>query len=492
VRDIESMSALVAIASCLAAITFILASLMLTMDETGGQAATFTVSSTVDAVDANPGDGVCETDGGTGVCTLRAAIQESNAFPGEDRISLPAGTYILSIEGLFEDAAATGDLDITGALEISGAGSSEVTVTENTFCIERLFDVHPSASVRFSGLTIGPSDLCQTGPLDPHDCGKGIRNASELVLDDLLISGNEMRGNGGGICNLGILWLSRSTLRGNVAAFSGAGGGLFNRGSASVRDVTISANEAQVLDGGGIFNEGALTLSNVTISENRTHDFPLGSRLGGGLANVGTADLTNATFTRNFSAVAGGGLFNSDASSGLPTGTLRLVNSLVANNPGGDCLGLTISAGHNLDSDGSCTLSSIGDLPNTDPMLDSLGDNGGLTQTHALLAGSPAIDAGDNSSCLATDQRGAPRPADGDLDGNADCDIGAYEVEGPVPTTTSPTPSSPAPSPSPSQTSAPAPTPEAALPLRLPSTGGGRGRASIREGPGVNCNGFLE
>jgi CSLREA domain-containing protein len=89
-------------------------------------AATFTVNSTADAVDTNPGDGVCAD--GSGNCTLRAAIMEANALPGADTITLPAGTYILTIPGINEDAAATGDLDITADLTINGADTASTII----------------------------------------------------------------------------------------------------------------------------------------------------------------------------------------------------------------------------------------------------------------------------------------------------------------------------------------------------------------------------
>ena len=84
------------------------------------QGASFTVDATHDAVDAAPGDGVCADAGGA--CTLRAAVMETNALPGADEISLPGGTYVLSIPGADEDAAATGDLDIVDDLMIDGGG----------------------------------------------------------------------------------------------------------------------------------------------------------------------------------------------------------------------------------------------------------------------------------------------------------------------------------------------------------------------------------
>src|SRR5215211_81227 len=84
-------------------------------------AENFVVNSMADLADANPGDGLCKT-GITGDCTLRAAIQEANELAGADTVSIPAGTYALTIEGAGEDAAASGDLDITEALTITGAG----------------------------------------------------------------------------------------------------------------------------------------------------------------------------------------------------------------------------------------------------------------------------------------------------------------------------------------------------------------------------------
>jgi hypothetical protein len=117
-----------------------------------------------------------------------------------------------------------------------------------------------------------------------------------------------------------------------------------------------------------------------------------------------------------------------------------LKNTLLSSSATGDnCSGIAVtSLGHNLSSDDSCGLSGPGDLQNTDPLLGPLQDNGGPTLTHALLPGSPAIDAGDNGNAPATDQRGLPRIMDGDGNGSFLADIGAYELQNGVPDTTPP------------------------------------------------------
>jgi hypothetical protein len=119
------------------------------------------------------------------------------------------------------------------------------------------------------------------------------------------------------------------------------------------------------------------------------------------IASGATATISGLTITSG-QAPAGGGFYNG--------GTL-------------------LSLGHNLSGDGSGNLTAAGDLPNTDPLLGPLADNGGPTWTHALLPGSPAIDAGGGSAAPATDQRGLPRPRDGNGDGGAVVDIGAFEVQ---------------------------------------------------------------
>src|SRR3989475_13249530 len=114
-------------------------------------AASYTVNSTIDAVDANPGDGVCAD--ATGACTLRAAVMEANALPQVYTVTLGEGTYLLTIPGRLEDAAATGDLDIAKATTITGAGPDKTIVDGGA--LDRVFETFGFAfSVRIEGLTI--------------------------------------------------------------------------------------------------------------------------------------------------------------------------------------------------------------------------------------------------------------------------------------------------------------------------------------------------
>ena len=160
---------------------------------------TFTVDSETDAGDARPDDGVCATLEGT--CTLRAAIQEANALAGPDSIRVPAGLYVLTVTGVDEDLAATGDLDITDDLVISGNFAATTIVDGNA--LDRVLDVPSGVTARLVDLTIqngdpgGPETDCFS-----RDCdGFGIRNAGSLLLDRVAIRNNSLtaeRGAGTG------------------------------------------------------------------------------------------------------------------------------------------------------------------------------------------------------------------------------------------------------------------------------------------------------
>jgi len=221
-----------------------------------------------------------------------------------------------------------------------------------------------------------------------------------------------------GILNQGAesrVWLDGSEVSDNVADFYV--GGVVNGGILDVRESTVSGNTA--MDGaGGILNVQTATLLNATISANST------TRTGvGGILNTVAASQGRLTLT--FSTVA----FNSTGIANWPgAGPFTVEQSIVANSTAGpNCpLGPVTSDGHNLDSGSSCGFTKMGDIQGADAQLGPLTVNApGARATHALLPGSPAVDAGGDSAegCAPTDARGVSRPR-----GNA-CDIGAYELE---------------------------------------------------------------
>jgi hypothetical protein len=300
--------------------------------------------------------------------------------------------------------------------------------------------------------------------------GKGggvYAHYGDVEVADSVVSGNAARADGGGLFGLyGNLTVTGSTVSGNTAGRSG--GGLYAYVNATVAGSTVSGNAAAA-SGGGIFADYGLavtdsavtgnaaaaggglflsddvtaaTLINVTVSGNT-------ARSGGGLfaamAEGGVATLLNATVTRN-SARDGGGLFQQ-------SGTVRLKNTIVAQNAtaaagggradghaagsfpaGADVRGTFVSLGHNLIGVNAGAAVSFpagnpnanGDLVGTaaaplDPRLGPLARNGGPTRNHALLPGSPALDAGDDGGAPPTDQRGVSRPQ------GPHVDIGAFE-----------------------------------------------------------------
>ncbi len=397
-------------------------------------ADTFTANELFDAPDAKPGNGKCDAVPGTEgqQCTLRAAVQESNALDGRDTIVLNPGTYLLTLPNQDtnqngtpdpEGRAATGDLDIRDATTVRGAGLSETTV-QNTVN-DRHFQLHnraPRASI--SGLTLTSGD--------------GVSGSNS--------------GRGGGILNAGTLALDDIALRENEAFFGGA---IDNRGTLTMKGTTVSNNTALVF-GGGIYNEGPLTVNDSTISNNRAirgiND--LGG-FGGGIYNTtATAKLTNSTIASNTAEQRGGGIYNEFGDVMLNNVTVNENNAVdegvsIANNEsrtylsntivakgatalGENCFGeSTVSRGNNLSDDGSCNLNQESDQENTEPLLTPIpddDDDNPLAVIFEPQPGSPAIDEGGNATCRPVDQRGVKRPKDGDGNGTTVCDVGSVEA----------------------------------------------------------------
>jgi hypothetical protein len=189
--------------------------------------------------------------------------------------------------------------------------------------------------------------------------------------------------------------------------------------------ITISGGgKVQVMQ---VASGATLNLKNATIAEGSIFFVSLGS--GGGIENQGTLTVINSTFSGNGAEDGGGGVIVSTEGSASFKSTI-----LAASTSGGNCSGTITDLGYNISDDDSCGFTATGSQNNTDPLLDSAGlaNNGGPTQTVALLSGSPAIDAILLASCtdqdgtpLTTDQRGFRRPDNGE----GVCDIGAYEFQ---------------------------------------------------------------
>ncbi len=421
---------------------------------------TFTVNSDIDATDANPGDGICETDVGNGICTLRAAVQETNALPGAHVILLPSGIYTITIPGEDFDPA-VGTLNITDSVSILGEGNTTTIINGNN--IVQIFDIRMDAGkeVTIADLTVMNG---YTGGFGGGICH--CTDNTKLFLNRVIVRENESFSSAGGIYNAGYMEVNNSTFQENIGGNSG--GGILNTGIALIHKTNILSNTAPYIGlGGGILNQGVMTVTNTTINGNSVASAGFGSN-GGGVFNHGSdakISIENSTISRNTAEPRYGGFANYggtarlinvtvsenthggvlqfnggvihitnttivsntyissfDANLRVSDGTVMLGNSILAGEATADnCMGLVISVGYNLESGNSCGLNSLGDITGTNPLIGPLQWNGGDTQTHALLAGSSAIDSGNDSICPVTDQRGVSRPQ-GDS-----CDIGAYE-----------------------------------------------------------------
>jgi CSLREA domain-containing protein len=405
----------------------------------GFPAGTHQVNSTADVVDATI-NGVCDTGGtinGDPECTLRAAIQEANLTAGADLILLPAGTYSLTIGGITEEHAAQGDLDIRDDLQIVGAGAATTIIDANG--LDRVFHVDPSGA------------------------------GSQVTLSDFTIQNGTVTGSGAGIYNRGTLTLTQVIVQDNHALGSlNDGGGVYNRGEMIILSSTIYSNTVEA-NGGGLATGGAsssLMVVNSTFSGNQAN-----SNGGGIYVHTGPVGLNNVTLTENVAdsdvdGGDGGGIYNA-------VGTVTVRNTIIAQNTDNsygvyefgeaDCSGTYVSGGYNMISDKAfdgTTQACNGFSSATNDLvgggfiggtggkyvtyyaaLGPLQFNGGSTPTHmpqrdinlsVIDKGNPAVPGSSEETCATTDQRGVPRPTDGDGNGEASCDRGAVEYSMPT------------------------------------------------------------
>jgi hypothetical protein len=455
-------------------------------------------------------------DSGPG--SLRQAILDANASPGEDTIGVApdlTGTITLT----------SGQLSISDDLILTGPGEGLLAVSGNN--ASRVFEIALLVNVTISDLTIrdgvvsgiNGGGILTRGRLNLQRCtlsnnsafqGGAIFNESlMLTATDVSISGNSASQSGGGIFNgNGSTKLINSVVRANNAP---VGGGFANGFAyAEITNSTV-ANNTAIVNGGGIINDGShlivtgaiistntvtgslgrgggidnhlastLTITNSTISDNSARDGGginsssqctlaiTGSTIssnrggqGGGImsSDHSTLTITNSTISGNSATpFQGGGIRNSGDAANISsctitgnsapvnqfgsagglynaTGPLTVKNSIVASNVNGDCFsssaGSITGLGVNFSSDGSCpgfTQATAAQLN-----LGPLENNGGTTQTHALLPGSVAIDSVTDCTDISNtpvdkDQRGVERPLDGNGDGEFRCDAGTYEA----------------------------------------------------------------
>jgi hypothetical protein len=341
-----------------------------------------------------------------GLLTLREAVALANA----DASGGQSDTIT------FDDSLGNATITLTaGPLELSGASSSATEtvdgggqITVNGNHAGRSFTVDFGVAAALDGLTIADGNATNSS-------GGGIYNAGVLTVRATTLQGN-FATDGGGIYNGGTLTLTDSTLTGNSALYAG---GIENYGTLTVSNSTLSGNVAASF-GGSLWTStsAAMTLTNVTVTANRANGAGLGGQGGGLFMDPGATAvpvLHNTLIAGNFNGASGSSA--DDVFGALdPSGDYNLI---------GDGTGLTgISNGVNGNQVGTR------DNP-IDPLLGPLGDYGGPTQTAPLLAGSPALDAGNPASAPPTDQRGVPRgPAP---------NIGAFEATAASLTVTGPT-----------------------------------------------------
>jgi filamentous hemagglutinin family protein len=430
----------------------------LTIDQRGGQRGLAGINSgsriDIGAYEATSSYLVTRTNDDNSIGSLRAAVNFANlnlnpAAPNND-------TNIIRFDtsGVFANPQTinltNGSLNLTNidrATTITGTGANNLTVSGNN--ASTVFIINPSVTATLEGLTITKGKGTAT-----FNQGGGITNNGNLTVNNSTISDSTSLYYGGGIYSDGNLTVNNSTITGNIGIYSG--GGIYAGGNLTVNNSTIDGNTTYESDGGGIYSRGNSTVNNSTIIRNI-------SASGGGIGGDGKLTVNNSTITGNSASSRGGGIdisasgewtVNNSTISGNKAGTsggginadgdLTISNSLVAGNlvtrnsaaqgteiltesnasftsGGYNLFGFNGNSGVNLNN-GTLAATDIVPQAPINQILSPLGNYGGTTKTHALLPGSPAINAA-NPNVTDADQRGFAVFA-------GRRDIGAFESQG--------------------------------------------------------------
>ena len=368
--------------------------------------------------------------------SLISAVTTANSTSGT--ITLTSGCiYTLTAVNNTTDGG-TGLPVITGKVTVQGSGATITRSSATGTPAFRIFDVATAGSLTLNSLTFS-NGLANNGVQG----GGAIYSHGSLSVTGCTFTGNSAPAttgtSGGAINNSGVLTVTTSTFTGNTAQ---EGGGVFNQKTATISSSTFASNTATIFGGGALLNAaGTETLigdtftgntgpgggaidndTTLNISDSTFYNNTGGSNGGGAVENFGTTTITQSTLSGNTSPY-GADLFNYTGFK-LSIGMSVVTGGLVGSNCGGQAP--ITDLGYNIDSGSSCAFSGTShSVSNTQPRLDSLASNGGPTQTMALPAGSPAVNAVPASvtGCTgSTDQRGTARPQ------GSGCDIGAYEI----------------------------------------------------------------
>lgn len=408
-------------------------------------AATFDVNTTEDTIDTNVWDTTCADVSGN--CSLRAAMMQAITLTEDSIINLPGGTYNLTVPAADPDYgdASVGDLDLsTNEVTINGDGADTTIINGGGY--EVVFDLYYSGgTLRLNDLTVSNADAAafiNTGTLTAANCVFSDLNYAAFfssnnsrisLATSILTQIGDGNYQGIAISQDSVLVLYETSMHAinsydaavyvatggtatiiNSAIYNNSSRALNVEGSAFVGNSTFTGNTATGNGGGiNVVSGGSVQLFSSTIAGNTADSDGDGSGVGGGfyVASGGTLAMRNTLVATNGSGVAGG--------------------------PDCSVAGTFTSNDYNFIEDlAECGVSvAAHDLTGLDPRLSTLADNGGPTPTMALLVGSPAIDGGNPANCvfrsttLPVDQRGTgfDRHIDGNKDGIATCDIGAYE-----------------------------------------------------------------